>query len=1647
EKYKSEIKKYTNGQSRGTGGSKRKKRSAHGGSNDNGYEKNFYEKLKEKNKYVKVDGFLELLNKEDVCTKKLNDQDEEEGKIDFKNVKSSSASGDGSNKTFYRTTYCEACPWCGAQKKSGGGWEAKNEDCANEVTKEYNEQDTTTIEILTPEEGQSDILKKYNKFCKNGANGEKSVIDGGQIKKWQCYYDKDKPSGQNNNCVQGEWKDFKKGQKVTSYNAFFWDWVHDMLHDSIEWRDEHGKCINKDNGNTCISGCKKKCDCFQKWVQQKESEWENVKKHFKKQKDIVKEETLLGGVMTHDFVLEGVLKDGNLLQNIKDVHGDTDDIKHIEELLKDEEATGAIAGGENNTTIDKLLKHEEQDAKQCLEKQEECEKKKQQPKPSPARSAEPLEDITHHDSSHEDDEEDSEASDNEEDEDEVEEEEEAPEGDTTKETTTPQVKPCDIVKDLFENPKTDFKDACTLKYGPKAPTSWKCISDTTTTSGAPGKSGDTAGSGSICIPPRRRRLYVGKLEEWAEKQVGNTQVAEPQGETSSPSGEKLREAFIESAAVETFFLWHEYKKEWESRHATPEVGAGLGLNTDNDDPQNKLKSGNIPIDFLRLMFYTLGDYRDILFSGSNNNNIVLEASNDKEKMKQLQTKIKEHINSGSTPAPKPNGTTPKDWWKKYGPDIWEGMICALTYKESDAITGDVTKITQDSGLKNALWDDNTKKPKKEEYQYNSVTLKEDESGTGPRTTGASIKTEPTKLTDFVKRPPYFRYLEEWGQNFCKERKKRLKEVKKGCRKNSSDNDTFCSGDGHDCTDGERRYNNMFADLFCRPCYEQCRKYRKWIDLKFDEYHKQENKYEEEKQKLNGNSNGNNNCCKEIQNLPSAAEFLKALKHCKNGQNNSEEKGTEEDEKNNKINFDKPENTFNPSTYCKACPIYGVNCDARGRSRGRSATNGCTTNNEPENKENTADGQPTTIPILINDGATDGSTDVTDKQLEEKCKKYGLYKDLRKQVWKCQHINNIYKCELQKQVTSEYYDHKIPFNILLQRWINDFIQYYNKSKARITRCINDVTLCKQGCKGNCECVQNWLNKKEEEWNIIKEYYNQNFHSADERIDSRIKSFFEQGTFFSDAKKAQEVVENPDDINKIWGCTGRDDCTTEETKPDKDFIINLINKLNDKIQFCQTQHGKAQAECDLPPLDDPEPPEEDPDTSTTSVVPHICEQFVAPEPQPPAPPAQDRTSEDASTEEKEEVPFTPSLPPEDLPPEKNVPVPPPKKPSTPRRRPREVTHSILPEMVSISAFPLSVGIAFAALSYFLLKKKSKSTIDLLRVIDIPKGEYGIPTSKSKNRYIPYASDRYKGKTYIYMEGDSDSGHYYEDTTDITSSESEYEEFDINDIYVPGSSKYKTLIEVVLEPSKRDTMNTQNDIPLNDKLDSNKLTDEEWNQLKQDFISNISQNSQMDLPQNNISRDTSINIHPDVSILHDSMQEKPFITSIHDRDLHNGEEVTYNINLDDHKNMHFSTNHDNISPKNNKNDLYSGIDLINDSISGNHNVEIYDELLKRKENELFGTNNTKHTTTNIVAKQTHNDPIVNQINLFHKWLDRHRNMCEQWDKNKKEELLDKLNEEWNKENKNNSNVTDTNGENNITRVLNSDVSIQIDMNSKPI
>ncbi|SCQ12549.1 erythrocyte membrane protein 1, PfEMP1, putative [Plasmodium gaboni] len=316
---------------------------------------------------------------------------------------------------------------------------------------------------------------------------------------------------------------------------------------------------------------------------------------------------------------------------------------------------------------------------------------------------------------------------------------------------------------------------------------------------------------------------------------------------------------------------------------------------------------------------------------------------------------------------------------------------------------------------------------------------------------------------------------------------------------------------------------------------------------------------------------------------------------------------------------------------------------------------------------------------------------------------------------------------------------------------------------------------------------------------------------------------------------------------------------------------------------------------------------------------------------------------------------------------------------------------------------------------MKKKPKlGPTKLFRVIDIPQNDYSMPKQKSSNKYVPYRSHGYKGKTYIYVEGEETDDYIVNiSSSDITSSsESEYEEMDINDIYGYKSPKYKTLIELVLKPSTNNNVQDTDDdtpytqsVPLSD-IPTNKFTDEEWNELKEDFISNMLQSDNIDIPENlpgNITDTQS-------DIVDNTVREKPFITQIQDRKLYGDNEIIYNIDWNVPENINRTTNNMDI-PKYFSNDQYTGIDLINDSLNNDQHVDIYEEILKRKENELYGTTHPKNTTFNRVATETYTDPIMNQLNLFHEWLDRHRDMCEKW--NNKEEMLSKLNEQWNKEN----------------------------------
>ncbi|KNG75470.1 erythrocyte membrane protein 1 [Plasmodium falciparum IGH-CR14] len=1758
-KYKTEIS--GGGASGGRSGNGRKKRGATTKVYD-GYEKIFYNKLKESS-YNGVNSFLDLLSNEDVCKKitdekegTINFKEVNSGGTAGTSGGTSGTSGTNDEKkgTFYRSKYCQPCPLCGMKKKDdGSGWEEKNNGMckSGNLYRPKGDEVGTPINFLYSGDRQAEIEKKLEAFCQTQIRSDGSGVASGDknggsdsqklYQNWQCYqldqldkvgegvededyleYDLWVKNG-GGLCIlkkkkeEGEAKSQNNHADIQkTYNDFFNFWVAHMLKDSIYWRTKKlDKCINNTNKSKACKNnekCNKECGCFQKWVEHKQQEWDAIKKHFKTQDirgTVGNGNTVVFFFLDHDAVLEGVLEKGVLLTSIKEGYGNEKDIEHIKQLLEDEE--NVFDDSKKKNTIDKLIDHEKKIAENCLKTHKEnCQ---QQENTGGARAGQPLSPgpkKNEPDSKEHEDEDDDEDDEN---------EEEAPEdakvdaegekqevGSEPEEgptATPPEVNPCEIVNTLFtSDDSTALQDACRQKYGPggkeKFP-NWKCISDSTTKPGADGTPSGSSDKGSICVPPRRRKLYIQKLHDWAKKQTQlqtqaeGTSVQAAQGSdtadsaassTSSPTDAThlLRQAFIQSAAIETFFAWHKYKAENTKSKDTQGVAIGLvpSLNGDSEDdknnPEKMLQSGNIPPDFLRQMFYTLGDYRDILFGDKEVIEVLKAGGID---ITTINDKIKDILEkSGNQQPDKQNsGTTPSSWWENNAKHIWEGMICALTYKENGA--DGTNKIEKDSDVYNKFFGTPNGKPGpqpgtaatpngtyKEKYDYEKVTI----NSVGPN-------GDSTSLLNFARRPPFFRWLEEWGEEFCKKRTDKLEKVKDKCQGyNDGGNKIYCSGDGHDCTEnGNLRHRNMFANLDCRPCYKQCRKYRKWIDIKFVEYQNQKSKYQEELQKLNGNSNnGDDDNKKYYQELKqkknTSAKFLAALKHCKNDQN-SENKGNQEDQL-NKLDFTNIPQTFSRSTYCETCPLNGVTCNGSRRAKNGECTpdNGNGKTWDTVFKQISGNSENSTITVDMIDRRAPFIEEYlknskTSQKSKDSFKTSRLFKGLTVQNWKCKFKDkNTDVCKLDKFDPEIDLNEYTTFKVLLIYWLEDFIEgyYILKQKKIIEKCTkNGKNTCDKEPKNDCACVKEWVDKKKNEWGKIKDNFNNRKEKeGDDDMKSSVKMFLEDLQHLTELKKIMQPCTTLDKFKESLKCNGSNPSEKEDINK-KDTVDCMIKDLETKIGECASQHSGEETEtaCQKSPApfeDDDEEDlllqetEEKPDEAKKNMMPKICEKVVQTEPAKEEPDGTCDGADTSGAKKAEEEGAPAQEPAADSGKETLVPkTPEAKKDKTKKKLPKpqpprdDPWEPLKPALIS-STLMWTVGIGFAAFTYFYLKKKTKSSVgNLFQILHIPKSDYNIPTKLSPNRYIPYTSGKYRGKRYIYLEGDSgtDSG-YTDHYSDITSSsESEYEELDINDIYVPGSPKYKTLIEVVLEPSgklsgntiptsgKNTPSDTQNDIQ-NDGIPSSKITDNEWNTLKDEFISNMLQNQPNDVPNDYSSGNVTLNTQPNTLYI-DKPQEKPFIMSIHDRDLYSGEEYNYNVNM---------VNNDDI-PINRDNNVYSGIDLINDTLSGNQHIDIYDELLKRKENELFGTNYKKNTSKNSVAKNTNSDPIHNQLELFHKWLDRHRNMCEKWENH--HERLAKLKEEWeNETHSGNTHPSDSN------KTLNTDVSIQIHMdNPKPI
>ncbi|EWC88798.1 hypothetical protein PFNF54_02406 [Plasmodium falciparum NF54] len=1172
--------------------------------------------------------------------------------------------------------------------------------------------------------------------------------------------------------------------------------------------------------------------------------------------------------------------------------------------------------------------------------------------------------------------------------------------------TTPTVEDiCATVAKALKGDKS-LNAACALKYGKNnSRLGWKCIptsGDKTDTSenGAPRRARSAHGGksdsekGSICVPPRRRRLYIKKIVDWAESQSktvtsvngdGNgsqevvsvngasesggsgsgtesqaSDVSQGNGASTSPQVALLH-AFVKSAAIETFFAWHKYKVDKEIEEKEKQAAQNhLVQRKTSENPQKKLEGGEIPEDFKRQMFYTLGDYRDILV-GDKTMIEALEKSGD-TKIEDISEKIPKILDgennkaAGGGPKQPNSGKTPQEWWKENAKHIWHGMICALTYNTDS--NGKDKKIQQVKATDNT---DLFQKLKKDN-DYETVSF--GASGTGAKS------NDDTKLKNFVVRPTYFRWLEEWGEEFCRKQKHKLYIIKKDCRDNK-----FCSGDGLRCDEKVPDKKDIFKHFDCPSCARHCRSYRKWIERKKTEYEKQESAYSKQKSNyVNGsNGDGGNNNDKEfytkLETCTKATNFLESLKGQCIGNNNG---GTD-------IKFSNTNITFGSAEDCKPCSEFKVNCEngSCGSAKQKDCPNNTITSQNIK-------GLTDQVDMRVSDNTESGFEG--DLGI---CQGAGIFKGIRKDEWKCGDFCGIDICTLEKTNNGKESDKKyIIMKEFVKRWLEYFFEDYNRIQKKLKT-------CKENGKGSTcirSCVDEWIKLKKDEWQKINSnYLDQNTKENPEG--NNLSSFLEDGPFKNEVDKAIKPCGNLTDFKKSKKCNGTSRSGNSEESTKYDGVICLLDNLKNIIKTCQNvPSGKPDTPCQKSPApvgDDDDPLEEENPVTQPNICPQTSveekkkeeeEKCDEKEEEEEKEEEKDKGDEEVKEEEKdkgdeeeeaeeeeeeeeetdshiyedysdsdaeeddEDEAVTESLSPSE---------------SQPKRLLREFPSPELKNAMLFSTILWMVGIGFAAFTYFFLK---------------------------------------------------------------------YEELDINDIYVPGSPKYKTLIEVVLEPSKSDgnTPGKGDGNTLGDDMvpTTNTFTDEEWNELKQDFVSQYIQSRlPMDVPQYDVSTESPMNIGGNV--LDDGMDEKPFITSIHDRDLNSGEEISYNI--------HMSTNTNNDIPKYVSNNVYSGIDLINDTLSDNKHIDIYDEVLKRKENELFGTNYKKNTSNNSVAKNTNSDPIMNQLDLLHKWLDRHRDICENW--GKKEDILNKLNEQWNKDN-------DGGDIPNDNKKLNTDVSIQIDM-----
>ncbi|ETW32659.1 hypothetical protein PFTANZ_06621, partial [Plasmodium falciparum Tanzania (2000708)] len=416
-------------------------------------------------------------------------------------------------------------------------------------------------------------------------------------------------------------------------------------------------------------------------------------------------------------------------------------------------------------------------------------------------------------------------------------------------------------------------------------------------------------------------------------------------------------------------------------------------------------------------------------------------------------------------------------------------------------------------------------------------------------------------------------------------------------------------------------------------------------------------------------------------------------------------------------------TFEPAKNCKPCPVFGVEYkDNKWRNIIEKKCNENTFRNTDDIKK---EGKFTEkLDMLVSDNIENKS----EKDLEA-CKTSGIFKGIRKEQWECGNFCGYVVCKSEKGNGQNDGTYIIQIRALLKRWLETFFEDYNKINDKISHCMKkgEGSKCKYNCQNKCNCVVQWISEKRKEWQQIRKRYLEQYKNSDSDH-YNVKFFLQQKPFYNEVNKAIKPCNGLDKFQDSSYCTvnGSSENGVTNKKDIVDCLIDKLENLKNKTESCLSSTSGETCNDTLPQTLEDETLDDDIETEEVK-APNICPETKEPpeeqthekceeaaSPDSTVPEVQEEENADKKSgseasdtlpgpagpkpkpEPEEELPSAPELP------EEKAPVKPaPKKPPPPARRTPELLDDPLKTALVTSTLAWSVGIGFAAFTYFYLK----------------------------------------------------------------------------------------------------------------------------------------------------------------------------------------------------------------------------------------------------------------------------------------------------------------------------------------------------------